>query len=83
MMLLSLSLSILVPVQKDMLYVTNRAFMALGGGLVAGGLLGFLHIEIKLLKQTVTAGGGLGVFVLLFLVNPPGADRQPHRSARA
>lgn len=71
MMLLSLSLSVLIPVQENMLYVTNRAFMALGGGLVAGGLLGLLHIEVKLLKQTVTAGGGLGVFVLLFLVNPP------------
>jgi hypothetical protein len=71
MMLLSLLLSVLFPVQPGALYLNNRAFMALGGGLMAGGLLGFLNIEIKALKQSITAGGGVGVFVLLFLVNPP------------
>lgn len=71
MMLVSLGLSVLVPVQTNMLYVANRAFLALGGGLGAGGVLGFLDVDIKVLNHAIRAGGGLAVFVLLFLVNPP------------
>lgn len=71
MMLFAVALSLLIPVQKDMLYLVNRAIMALGGALLAGGILGFLEIEGEVMGNVVRGGGGFAIFLILFLVNPP------------
>lgn len=72
MMLVTLVISALVPEQSSGLQLTNRAFMAVGGGLAAGGILGYLNVDLRVWKRgMIRGGGGFGLFLVLYLLNPP------------
>jgi hypothetical protein len=45
---------------------------AVGAGLLAGAFVGEFAIKGPILRGTMSATGGFAVFVLVYLVNPPG-----------
>ena len=70
--LASCGLSAYVAEPSHEFYVMNRGLVALGGGLAAGGMLGFLDVDLRLGgSQSLRGGGGFAVFLVLFLLNPP------------
>lgn len=48
-----------------------RTVLALAAGAFAAFISGFMHIEGKWAPFTIRAGGGLAVFLLVYLSNPP------------
>lgn len=52
-------------------FAVLRTLLAIGAGAIASGLTGFIEIEIP---NYVRAGGGLAVFVLVYLRAPAGWD---------
>jgi hypothetical protein len=48
-----------------------RLILALGAAALGAFLPGFLHIQGRVANFTVRAGGALGMFVLVYLINPP------------
>lgn len=72
MMFGSLIVSAIVPAPSESLQLCNRAFMAIGGGLAAGGILGFVNVSVPLMnRQAIRGSGGFGVFLVLYFFNPP------------
>lgn len=59
MSLASCGLSAFVAEPSHEFYVMNRGLVALGGGLAAGGMLGFLDVDLRLGgSQSLRGGGG-------------------------
>ena len=50
--------------------IVARVLWSLGGGLASAGLLGSFEFGSKKGEIGVTAGGGFGLFALLYLVEP-------------
>ena len=48
-----------------------RLILALGAAALGAFLPGFLHIQGRVANFSVRAGGALGMFVLVYLINPP------------
>lgn len=54
-----------------------RAVLSLAGASFAALILGFIEIELPVWKGMIRAGGGLAVFLLLYLFNPPALLHPP------
>lgn len=66
-----LGVAFAAPNPTDFQLFVFRIVLALAAAGVAAVIPGFLHIESKTALYAVRAGGALGVFLLVFLVNPP------------
>jgi len=70
-------LAVLVYIAERVPYPTEwqeflfRIILALAGAAFAAMIAGFLHIEGRFQRTILRAGGGLAVFALIYLVNPP------------
>src|ERR1700746_351160 len=66
-----LIVALAVPTPTEFQLFVFRVILALAAGGVAALIPGFFHIESKTALYSVRAGGALGVFLLVYLVNPP------------
>lgn len=64
----SLSVNLAVAFPDAQLQFTLRVLLSLGAALVGGALTGYLGFE----SPPIRAGGGMALFVIVFLINPPG-----------
>jgi hypothetical protein len=71
MALLGLASAILVPKQSAVQQFYFRLVMGLAVAGIAAAIPGFLEIHLRWLRNSLRAGGALGVFVLVYLYNPP------------
>jgi hypothetical protein len=76
-----LVLAIKVPNPTEPQFFVFRIVLALAAAGVAAIIPGFLNIESKTVLYVIRAGGALGVFLLVYLVNPPGIFRNEHKVA--
>jgi hypothetical protein len=73
--------AITVPNPTESQFFIFRIVLALAAAGVAAIIPGFLNIESKTALYAIRAGGALGVFLLVYLVNPPAVLRNEHRVA--
>jgi hypothetical protein len=66
-----LSIAVLVPNPSNFSIFVFRIVLALAAAGVAALIPGFFDFESKTILYTARAGGALGVFLLVYLVNPP------------
>jgi hypothetical protein len=76
-----LLVALAVPNPTDFQLFVFRIVLALAAAGVAALIPGFLNIESKTALYAVRAGGALGVFLLIYLVNPPALLHSEHRVA--
>lgn len=67
----SLVLAICFPSPTRFQFFVFRTVLALGAAGFAAVITGFLHVEGRFKRITVSAGAGLGVWVIVYFVNPP------------
>jgi len=67
LMLIPLGFLLMYPEAYEKAEFYLRVFIALGGGLVGASLPGLLDVKLPFAK----AGGAMGVFLVLYAVNPP------------
>ena len=70
-----LILGLLIAVFKSNLSPTAkwiiRVMVAFGAGFLSAGLLGFIDLGGSIPGWTIQAGGGVAVFIVVYLINPP------------
>jgi hypothetical protein len=83
LLILSVVLALVVPSPTATQQVVFRVVLCLAAGGVAAAVPGDLHLEGKIVGIQIDAAGGLGIFVLTYLVSPKvfgGAGRAPGRA---
>lgn len=73
-----LLVALVVPNPTEFQLFVFRVILALAAAGVAALIPGFFHIESKTALYAVRAGGALGVFLLVYLVNPPALLHTEH-----
>jgi hypothetical protein len=71
MALLGLASAVFVPKQSAVQQFYFRLVMGLAVAGIAAAIPGFFEIHLRWLRNSLRAGGALGVFVLVYLYNPP------------
>ncbi|MFO0952954.1 MAG: hypothetical protein U0835_17740 [Isosphaeraceae bacterium] len=73
-LLIAVSIAVVLPRQTPAQQYYFRILMGLAAAGIAAIIPGFFDIELKWLRNTIRAGGAIGAFVFLFLINPPKFD---------
>ncbi len=72
-----LLIAVFIPEPTNQQMFVFRVVLALAAACVGAIVPGFLEIQGKVLEFSLRAGGALGLFLIIYLINPPGRLAKP------